>query len=119
MKASLKTEFNRELFRQRQTVLQTHDGKTIRAVDAVFQLIAASHRSVLAEPCFNSDLSFPARSRAGKAVGSEVGNRHDRRCGQSLREKYFCQGAKLIAGAECRLRRISRIGIAQVLFSLR
>src|SRR5258708_8661175 len=118
MKAALESQLDGKLLRQRQTILQPDNRKTVCAVDGVLELIAAGDRSEFAETCFHADRSFAARRRDSEAGGGKIANRRNRRRGEALGKKQFGQSAQLISRAERRLRRVSRIRVTQVLFAL-
>ena len=61
MEAAFETEFERKLFRYRQTILQTNHRETVRTIDSIFDLIAARHRSEFAKPHLDADGCFASR----------------------------------------------------------
>jgi len=58
MHPALKTQIERQLFRDRQAILKTDDGEAVGAVDAVLELVAADQTCVVRDLSFNSDLRF-------------------------------------------------------------
>src|SRR5437660_9498864 len=66
MKAALKTKLKRKLFRHRQAILQTDNGKAVGSVNPVLELITANHRSEPAHPGFNPERGFVTSSGRSK-----------------------------------------------------
>src|SRR2546423_10866725 len=118
MESAFKAQLEREFFRQRQTILQTHYRKPVRAIDSVFQLIAAGHRGVLANPRLDPESSFAPGITHGEARGRKVANRINRGRGQALSEEKFCQRAHLVSRSQRCLIWVSRIGFTKVLLAL-
>src|SRR5205085_93452 len=87
VKAALERDIKSELLVNGQTILQTDDGETVRAVRAVIELITTAQTCVVAKLRLDADGRLAPRACAGETGRARVADRHNRRGGESLGEE--------------------------------